>query len=331
MRALTAIVPNPSMDRVEVVPELAFGRPLRAQRTLEWPGGSGTHAALVARALGVARVTVVAPVGGSRGARWVDALRRRGIETATVAIGGGTRSNVSVLDAKGLNQVEVVESGPTLDEAEASQFAGAALQALAEDSVVVLSGSFPSGLGLALVTELARRASLVGARLVCDLGGPALGLALQARVDWAKANFDEVRSWRLTSGLGAAPPTDASGPGGVEGEVVAWLEEIGRVSPETNVVLTRGADGAFWRGRGGISHVRAPQAPAFNPIGCGDAMVGAMAAALCADLDAGQVVCWGVAAAVENLAHAEPGIVDRRRFGEILDTVVLGDLSGGAA
>jgi hypothetical protein len=47
-------------------------------------------------------------------------------------------------------------------------------------------------------------------------------------------------------------------------------------------------------------------------------MVGPLAAALCADLDGRQVVCWGVAAAVENLAHAQPGTVKRRRFDEIL-------------
>ncbi len=324
MRELTAIVPNPSMDRVEVVPELSFGRPLRAERSLEWPGGSGTHAALVARCLGVEVVTVVAPLGGATGTRWVGALGERGIRAAAVAIAGATRSNVSVLDARGRAQLEVVEAGPTLDAAEADRFVGAALAAVAEGSVVVLSGSFPSGLAPSLVTRVAERAHQVGATLVCDLGGAALGLALAAGAHWVKANLDEMSAWRATAAPGRTetgstpPPAAGSWP-----LVATWLEEVGRESPTTNIMLTMAGEGALWHGPAGTFHLPSPAVTAFNPIGCGDAMVGAMAGALCADLSGDQVTRWGVAAAAENLAHAEPGTVDRQRFAEILDSVTL--------
>jgi 1-phosphofructokinase family hexose kinase len=311
------------MDRVEVVPELSFGRPLRAERSLEWPGGSGTHAALVARCLGVAGVTVVAPVGGAVGARWVAALRERGIRAATVAIAGATRSNVSVLDARGLAQLEVVEAGPTLDADEAARFVSAALAGVTESSVVVLSGSLPPGLAASLVTQVAERAHRVGATLVCDLGGAALGLALGARAQWVKANLDEMSAWWATArgqpGTASEPPPTA----GPWQRVAAWLEGIGGSCTTTNTVLTMAGDGALWHGPAGTFHLPSPTVPAFNPIGCGDAMVGAMAAALCADLGDAEVTRWGVAAAAENLAHAEPGTVDRQRFADILDSVSL--------
>ena len=323
MRELTAIVPNPSMDRVEVVPELSFGRPLRAQQSLEWPGGSGTHAALVARSLGVAGVTVVAPIGGTVGSRWVAALQELSIRAVTVAIAGATRSNVSVLDARGLAQLEVVERGPTLDGDEAARFVSVALAGVTAGSVVVLSGSLPSGLDPSLVTQVADRAHQVGATLLCDLGGVALGLALEARAHWVKANIDEAGAWWATAdGQREGPPTPPPPPGAWH-RVAAWLEELARGFPTTNIVLTMGGEGALWHGPKGTFHLPAPKATAFNPIGCGDAMVGAMAGALCADLAGDEVTRWGVAAAAENLAHAEPGTIDRQRFAGILDSVTL--------
>lgn len=326
MRALTAIVPNPSLDRVEVVPALAFGQALRASQTLVWPGGSATHAALVARALGVASVTVIAPVGGTAGVQWAEDLRKRAISALTVDIAGSTRSNISVLDAKGLTQVEVIERGPTLDETEAGEFAKLALRAVTRDSVVILSGSFPVGLELPFVTKLAHRADLLGATLVCDLGGPALGLALEAGVDWAKANLEEARSCWLVSNPGLAVKARASNPVRVAHALSSWLQDIGPGAQDTNVVLTMGSDGALWRGTGGTYRLSAPRARVFNPIGSGDAMVGAMAAALCFDLDATQVARWGAAAAAENLAHPEPGTVNRLRFRRLLSAVVLEQL-----
>ncbi len=331
MRGLVAIVPNPSLDRVTVVPELAFGRPLRALRGLEWPGGSGTHAALVARSLGTADVTVVAPVGGTVGRIWVRGVEEHGIRAVTVAIAGPTRSNVSVLDARGVAQLEVVEPGPALDSGEAAAFLRAAVASVTAGSVVVLSGSRPAGLDASLVTQVASRARRMGATLICDLGGAALGQALDGGADWVKANLDEASAWWAGGhgGQGGShgPSSRRAGWSGP----VACLEEMTRLHPATNIVLTMGGAGALWRGPDGTFRLPPQRVVAFNPIGCGDAMVGAIASALCADLPATEAARWGVAAAADNLTQAEPGTADRQRFTKILASVTLEPIIQGAS
>jgi fructose-1-phosphate kinase PfkB-like protein len=75
----------------------------------------------------------------------------------------------------------------------------------------------------------------------------------------------------------------------------------------SNVCVSLGSAGLVWMSADGIALLAAEPVTPFNTIGCGDALVGAVAAALDSGRSVGDALVTGVAAATANLAYDAPG------------------------
>jgi tagatose 6-phosphate kinase len=287
---VVAVSTNPAIDRIALAPAAAGGGLVRARELLETPGGKAAHVAMVAAALG-AGVRLVAAAGVPLLGELLAAER---IPAALVPTAAPTRGTYTVVDPHAGDVLEVHEPSLPLSGDECEALVTAATEAFAGAAVAVIAGSLPAGAPLDLHARLARAASAVGAFAIVDSSStPALERALAARPDLVKPNAAEAAAV-----LGGERPLEAMAQGLRDcGARAVWLS----AGPEGSLL----ADGA------GVWHLAAPPpARVVNAVGCGDALVGGLAAGLARGLAPLDAAALGVAAAADKLRHLHSGRVD---------------------
>jgi 1-phosphofructokinase family hexose kinase len=295
---LVGVSLNPAIDKIAAVEALRPGRIHRPEMLAAVPGGKALNAVRAARHLGLP-ADVVAVVGGHAGAWLAAELDGRGIRHWLVWEAGETRTCLSVLDRETGELTEFYEVGVVLPEdrwpaVEAAL--GEALQVDAEATVVLLAGSLPPGAPIDAYGRLARLGRAAGARVVIDIGGLALGAALDARPWLVKINAAEASE---TTGIATADQAGAFSAAHVLRDRGAEL-----------VVITMGMDGAILVTAEGDWVVGPPPERGPYSVGSGDALLGGLVAALARGVDLPEALRYGSAAATANALLPGQGELD---------------------
>lgn len=284
--------PNPAVDRVAVV-RFASGGTLRPTRHFEWPGGSGVHAGHVARQLG-ASTEVVAVVGGTYGQRFLELARSHHLVVHPVSNSAETRSTFSLLDVAEGNVCDVAEYGGVADAGVADALFWEFESALTRAKVCVLSGSLLEGLPVDTYARMSASCHRRGVPTIVDATGTALLALFGTPVFLLKASLEELaRDGVLGAEVNAAAVLDRASQ---------WLS-----AGVANVCVSLGSAGLVWVSAAGVALLSADVAKPYNTIGCGDALVGAAAAALASGNSLTDALTVGVAAATANLSYDAPG------------------------
>lgn len=264
---------NPAWD---VTMALAPERGPEGVRTAGWtestPGGKANNVARVVNQLGV-RVAAVGLYGGITGELVQKSLREAGIPLLVGPIEEPTRICLTELD--GARRREVRGRGPTVPAVDAEALLECLVAAVGPNDLVALSGSVPPGLPAGTMA-----AWIVALRphvrfIALDAAGPALAAGWPAGADLVVPNQAEYRA------LG--PVATMPGP--------SW------------VVVTRGAAGLSWRHRGRWHRVPSPPADrVVNATGAGDALLGAVLAALAQGASIPAALQLGVAVATASVS-----------------------------
>jgi ribokinase len=222
------------------------------------PGGKGANQALAARRAG-AEVRMVGAVGRDAfAAAALASLRDEGVDVSGVhALDAPTGVALIHVDAAGENAITVVPGANALADAQWVPTA-----ALDPATTVVMQLEVPQ----AAVAALAARARGRGARVVLN-AAPAspLPLSLCANLDILVVNELEARALAAAAHIATAPEHFAA----------QWKARFG-----STVVVTLGAGGLVAAGAGLALRLSAPAVEVVDTIGAGDALVGALAAAL---------------------------------------------------
>ena len=225
-------------------------------------------------------------VGGYRGEQLCDLLRVEGVPLVAFAVGGETRVSLAVTDRSNAQQFRFVMPGPIWDDGLAEAALAAIGAELAEGSLLVLSGSQPSGVPVGFPARLAAMAKAGGARLVLDTSGAALEAVVAGAFGVEVLRLDRAESEALA---GHVLP-DVS-------EVAGFAADLVRRGVARIVVLAMGAEGSVLASADGCWHASTPPVPVISKVGAGDSFVGAFVMALAAgDAPEAALKC-GVAAA----------------------------------
>lgn len=291
---ILSIALNPAVDYVSVV-IFRQRATLRPGLSLTWPGGSGVHAAVVARALG-AQVKVLTFTAGHNGSLLADLISQHELALRSVTLPGETRITFSLLDERNGNICDVAERGPETPDAAVLSMRRAIKEELAAATTVILSGSLPDGCPPDILSEAISEATRQGIRVIVDLAAPELHHAVAAGPWLIKPSLEE-----LTPPGGAEP--DAT-------HLLARCREWHEAGVQ-NACVSLGSRGLLWSAPKRMRHVAfGGHEPAYNAIGCGDTLVGAVAAAVDRGEPLRNALVMGVAAATANLAHVEPGFCE---------------------
>lgn len=307
---LLVVNPNPAIDRVSVV-DFRRGSTIRPLQYLEWPGGSGVHAAHVAHRLG-AEAEIVALLGGQYGAKFLALAAGHGLIVHAVDSGTETRGTYSIVDRVDGNVCDIAEPGQHHDPVGAMHLLAAVEAASADAGLAVVSGSVPLGIAPSVHADSIRLLKARGVRAIADLTGAPLALAIDAQPWMIKPSLEELQRDGVVSTDGRQAFDAAR----------SWLDR-----GVDHVCVSLAAQGVLWVSAEGCRRLWLPADGApFNTIGAGDTLVGATAAAILQDLDVASALRQGVAAATANLSHIEPGDCTRDEVASLIESVETEDV-----
>jgi len=292
---------NPAIDRELSVPEIEFNSVLRATNWQVDFGGKGFNVSRLLLGFDTSSIAL-GFIGGESGKFLENGLKRLGIKTNFVQVGGETRTNVSIRSESQPHYIKANEPGPKITPDDVQQLLDKAAALAAPGDWWVLAGSLPPGCPVDIYKQLITIIQSRSSKAILDTSGKALELGYQAAPFLCKPNLLEAR---YLTGHSERPPI----------EVSAGVLQTG----VSNVVISLGKDGAVYSGTQGSFAATAPKIQEKNPIGAGDSMVGGMVWALQQGLGFEEVVRWGIACGAATASLAGTSVANRQDAQAILD------------
>jgi tagatose 6-phosphate kinase len=281
---------NAAIDKRYVVDSLTPGSVVRVRECTCSAGGKGLNVSRVARLAG-AGVVATGYLAGHAGCFIAEQIRALGVDDAFVEVPGESRSCINVVTRGTGETTELLEPGIEVTGADGERLRQAHEAMLDRVDVVTLSGSAPRGCPPEVYGPLVGAAREAGRPVIVDTSGAFLSAAVRSGPSVVKPNVAEAR------GLVGGAPAGPDDPVTLGRALVAGGVE--------SAVISRGADGAVLVTASGAIEARPPEAAVVNTVGCGDAMVAALAIGLAAAIDPVDLITMSVA--VASAASMSPG------------------------
>jgi 1-phosphofructokinase family hexose kinase len=308
--------PNLTMDRTLAIAELRPGEVLRFDGVVVTPGGKGLDVGRAARALGHPAV-IVSLLPGRTGEAAAALIAELGLDLHAVPCGGELRST-SIIQERGGRTTVLNEPGPPLSDEEWRAYERAVEARLGAHGVLVCSGSVPPGSPPDAYGRLVALGRAGGVTTVVDATGETLLRALDAAPDLVTPNLAEAETTLGLASGGQAVMSAAD----AQPRALAAAQALVRQGARSAVV-TADAEGAALLASGNAPEwIPAPRvAEVRNPIGAGDVLTSAMAAAIERGEPLAAAVRAGVAAASASVEHPTAGELDPARALELEATL----------
>jgi 6-phosphofructokinase 2 len=174
--SVVTITLNPALDDSFSVPRLVPGSKMRGSTPRFDPGGGGINVARVLHVLGVP-TSAVFPRAGHLGRALTELLENERVPFEAIEFPGETRLSHHVRDLSTGLEYRFVLPGIPLSSVDLDRCLHTARRAARHAAYVVLSGSLPPGVSADVVRRVRCLSDAIGARLVVDASGGALGHA----------------------------------------------------------------------------------------------------------------------------------------------------------
>jgi 1-phosphofructokinase len=299
---------NPAIDETVVLDRLRPGQVNRASGAEFHAGGKGVNVASCMADYGIPAIATGILGAGNAGV--FEALfAAKTITDKFIRVEGITRTNIKLShdgDTTDINLPGLVVGDSAMARLRDEIFAAAGA-----DSVVLLAGSVPAGVGDGIYAELTEALNAGGARVVLDTSGAPLAAALNAKhlPYCIKPNRSELEFF---SGRSLPAQTD----------LIAAAKEL-NARGIALVVVSLGAEGSLFVAGTKILHAALPAIRALSTVGAGDAMVAGIIAALQAGAAFEGIARLATAFAAAKLTQAGPNLPGREIVNELAERVKI--------
>jgi len=297
------------------------GKQSRALFEFLQPGGSGVHATSVIQSLGGESVAL-GLLGGRAGELWKAEADKRGLVHDMLSIPNETRESFCLID---LDQGSVVESvvdgsrvAPDLIDALLSRLE----RYLPNAELVILSGSLPPGLPADLYSDMIELARRYKVLTLADIHSEPLRKAISVKPWLIKPNLSEFHELINQITQNISERMEASRDFCRKTGIVLALSMSG-----DGLLLT--APHGQWLLTPPVMKMHLPDGSGQNVIGCGDALVGAMAYEYCRSENLLEAAKIGLAAAHLNLSTFGVPEIDAWQVRELAKRVQVQNLGAG--
>lgn len=293
---ILTLAPNPALERVALVEEFQSTKRQKPMRVSTFAGGAGLRAASVIRLLG-GDALALGFVGGHLGALLRDCLDRQDIPHVLTHTQAETRGDFLLLDREQGVVTEVPEDPLPFTEAETDRLLTALERHLGHARLLIIADRQDGEPVARLASRAAAMAREAKVPVIADLRGEALCAVVEQKVWLVRVNLKTLQKQTERS-----LQHDSA--------IIAEASEM-RDKGVENVCVTLGEEGALLVTGEGAYRIKPPIVSHFNPTGCGETLVGAVAAFWDRNPDGVDAlvtaVRYGCAAASVNVTHDEPG------------------------
>jgi 1-phosphofructokinase family hexose kinase len=258
------------------------------------PGGSGVHATSVIQSLGGQSIAL-GLLGGYTGELWKAEADQRALAYDMTSIPNETRESFCLIDLDQGSVVESVVEGPNVDLSVKEALLARLQTYLPDSDLLILSGSLPPGLPLDTYLDMVNLARRHEVRTLADIHSAPLRNAIPGKPWMIKPNLSEFHELIGFTTQSLAERVQASHDFCTETGINLALSMSGE-----GLLLTT-SDGQ-WLLTPPQVEMHLPDGSGQNVIGCGDAMVGALAYEFCRSHDLLAAAALGLAAAHFNLS-----------------------------
>ena len=287
---------NTSVDRTLEVPGFAVGGHLKGRLVRVQPAGKGINVSRCLARFGVPSV-VTGFVGVRERVLFEDSLADSPAMVDLVPVADATRINTTILDPEADTDTHIRESGFRVGSDELTALALKLSGLASADAVFVVCGSLPPGVSASDLAGLLGVCRRGGGRLVADLNGSELGVAMDAGAFAMTPNVEELGE---VLGRDLRPASEA--------ELLAAARELcDRVE---TVLVTRGCHGALAVRRDEAHACVVDTGPPRNTVGCGDAFLAGYLAALWRGDPLSECLCHAVACGSANALTQAAGDIE---------------------
>lgn len=255
-------------------------------------GGKGLNVSRVAALMGE-QVVATGFVGGHTGALIEKLAAEDGITTDFTYVNAESRTCINIFDKVTGIQTEVLEGGLKIPKEKQEEFIRNYKILIQNADVAAISGSVPKGVDASLYRRMIEIAANLHKPLLLDTSGQTLCECVKTAPTLIKPNQDEIV--QLT---------------GLQMKDEASLIEAGQrlqASGIKYVVISLGKDGSLMISENGVFKATVPKLDAVNTVGCGDAMLAALAYGLCRQWTEEELLCHASAVSAANALHERTG------------------------
>lgn len=259
---IITVTMNPAIDKTVEIDALKPGGLNRIRKVEYDAGGKGINVSKTIHELGGESIAT-GFLGGNVGRTIENVLDARKIMHDFIWVDGETRTNTKVFEENGA-VTELNEPGPAISEEQIQKLMNKLENYAGVNTLIVLSGSIPGGVGKDIYEKIIRMAHGKGSQVLMDADGEVFRLSLEAGPDIIKPNRVELEEY-------AGIDYRASGK-----ELLEMTRKLMEKGIHTAAV-SMGKSGAMFV-KGGYEAV-CPALPvkAHSTVGAGDAMVAALA------------------------------------------------------
>lgn len=262
-------------------------------------GGKGLNVSRVAVLAGE-EVTATGFAGGYTGKLIEKLAEEDGIMTDFVHTEAESRTCVNIFDKSSGVQTEILEGGEAISEEKVSELMKKYETLVKKADAVTISGSVPKGVGANVYIEMIKEAKRLNKPVLLDTSGSVLCECVKARPYLIKPNQDEII--QLT---GFVPENEA--------ELIKAGEMLQK-NGIAYVVISLGADGSLMISENGVWKASVPPVKAVNTVGCGDAMLAALAEGICRQWSEEKLLCHASAISAANALHERTGYFEEKVY-----------------
>lgn len=293
---------NPSIDFIVEVDDFQIGHLNRIDRESKFPGGKGINVSRVLNTIGVPS-KALGFLGGFTGGFIQNTLESEGIHTEFVNVEEDSRINIKLKTGE---ETEINGQGPTLTEKNIQDLFEK-LEVLQAGDILVLAGSIPPSLPKTFYSDLTRKYSKRGVKVVVDAGGKVLAEVLKDKPFLVKPNHHE-----LSELFGATIHT-------VE-EVIPYGKKVVEMGAE-NVIVSMAGDGALLFTNGEVYSATVPKGKVLNSVGAGDSLVAGFIGTYSKDQDF--IKAFQVAVATGSATAFSQDLATKEKIDSLLDQVTI--------
>ena len=301
---ILSVCPNPSVDCTIELDMLKTGALNRVENKVITYSGKALNAAI-----GVARLGGDSFATGfmfdDNGKMFVHTLDDEGVKNTFVWNKGGARTNYKIVDKRSM-MTEINDKGESVGEKEQDELADLVGELSATASVVIMSGSLPSGVADDYYFRLSERIPK-NVKKIFDVTGDRLVNALKGGAYLVKPNLDELRE------------ITGEHYDGFD-EMLSGCRRLLDAGAE-NVMLSLGRKGAFLVDKNSAYFCKSASVAVNSTVGAGDGMVAATALMTERGETKEEILRCAVAAGTASVTTPGTNLFYKDKFLEIYDRI----------